>query len=144
MPPTLQLASASLALVVLTFVVGLRMLLVRTREMREKRVHPQAASNSLQMAARLQNVQAADNFRNLCEVPVLFYALVATALALGYTPGWLVAGAWAFVALRIVHSAIHCTYNRVMHRFAVFGASFLLLVVLWVLLVAGLVGKAAV
>lgn len=143
MTPALQLASASLALVLLTFAVGLRLLFVRSQEMREKRVHPQAASNSLQMAARLQNVQAADNFRNLCEVPVLFYALVATALALGHTPGWLIAGAWLFVLLRVVHSAIHCGYNRVMHRFAAFGTSFLVLVGLWVGLIVSVAGKAA-
>ena len=35
--------------------------------------------------------------------------------------------AWLYVALRYAHSAIHCTYNRVMHRFAVFIASMLVL-----------------
>jgi hypothetical protein len=84
------------------------------------------------MAARLENVQAADNFRNLFEVPVLFYALAAVALATSHVPGWLVSGAWLFVVLRILHSLIHCTYNRVMHRLAVFLISFALLVGLWV------------
>mgnify|MGYP003388893427 CR=1 FL=1 len=100
--------------------------------MRQKRIHPQAASTSIKMAARLENVQAADNFRNLFEVPVLFYALGAVALATHQTPSWLVVGAWAFVALRVVHSFIHCTYNKVMHRLAVFLTSFGLLVALWV------------
>jgi hypothetical protein len=143
MPPSLQLATSCLALVALTFAVGLRLLFVRTVEMREKRVHPQAASTSLQMASKLQNVQASDNFKNLFEVPVLFYALVGVSLALGQTPDWLVVGAWAFVALRFVHSFIHCTYNRVMHRFAAFGTSFLLLVVLWFSFISGLIGKSA-
>ena len=143
MPPSLQLASACLALVVLTFAVALRLFIVRSREMREKRVHPQAASTSLQMAAKLQNVQAADNFKNLFEVPVLFYALIAVSLALNQTPSWLVAGAWGFVALRAVHSFIHCTYNRVMHRFAAFGTSFVLLVVLWLAFIAELIAKSA-
>lgn len=129
--PTLLVASC-LTLVLLTFAVGLRLLSVRVAEMKEKRVHPQAASNSLQMAARLQNVQAADNFRNLFEVPVLFYALCAMALALSHVPGWLVAGAWLFVALRVAHSLIQCTYNKVMHRFPVFISGFLVVVTLWV------------
>lgn len=141
MSPPLHLVAASAALVLLTFVVGLRMLFVRTQEMRDKRVHPQAASNSLQMAARLQNVQAADNFRNLFEVPVLFYALVGVALGTGQIPFWLIVGAWAFVALRVAHSVIHCTYNRVMHRFTVFGVGFLLVVAMWVGLVARMVGQ---
>jgi hypothetical protein len=89
-------------------------------------------ATSTQMAARLENTQPADNYRNLFEAPVLFYALVAIALAIGHTPSWLVTGAWGFVGLRVVHSAIHCTYNRVFHRLPVFAASFVLLVGLWV------------
>lgn len=141
MNPPLSLALAAFALVVLTFAVGLRMLAVRVREMRAKRVHPQATATSLQMAARLEDVRAADNFRNLFETPVLFYALVATAIGAGLTPPWLVAGAWLYVALRIGHSAIHCTYNRVMHRFAVFIAGFGLLVGLWAAFVGALAAR---
>lgn len=132
MNSTAYLLASCLAMVLLTFVVGARLLFVRVKEMREKRVHPQSASTSLQMAAKLQNVQAADNFRNLFEVPVLFYALVTVALATSHTPGWLVAGAWLFVVLRAVHSYIHCTYNKVMHRFPVFLLGFGIVVALWV------------
>ncbi len=131
MTPSTQLAIACAVLVLLTFVVGVRLLYERTMEMREKRVHPQAAANSLQMAAKLHKVQAADNFRNLFETPVMFYALVGIAIGIGYTPAWLALGAWVYVALRVAHSAIHCSYNKVMHRFAAFGAGFLLLIVLW-------------
>jgi hypothetical protein len=125
------LVLACLALVVLAFIVGARLLAVRVAEMRSKRIHPQAASTSIQMASRLEDVRASDNFRNLFEVPVLFYALAALAVAARHTPDWLVLGAWLFVALRYVHSLIHCTYNKVMHRFAVFMTGFVLLVVLW-------------
>ena len=122
------------AMVLLALIVGVRMFVVRIGEMRERRIHPQAAANSLQVAQRLQNVQTADNFKNLFEVPVLFYALVAVALAVGQVPGWLVAGSWGFVLLRYVHSAIHCSYNKVMHRFTVFGLSLAVLAALWVAL----------
>jgi hypothetical protein len=143
MPASVLLALSAFALVALTFVVGLRLLYVRSQEMRQKRVHPQAASTSVLMAAKLQNVQAADNFRNLFETPVLFYALVATAIGSHHTPEWLVSGAWAYVALRVAHSVIHCTYNRVMQRFAAFGAGFLLLVGLWAAFVIGLASASA-
>lgn len=126
------LVGSCLAMVVLTGLVGLRLLVARVNEMREKRIHPQAASTSVQMAAKLQNVQAADNFRNLFEVPVLFYTLCAVALALQHVPSWLVAGAWLFVSSRVAHSFIHCTYNKVMHRFPVFMLGFAVVVVLWV------------
>jgi hypothetical protein len=128
----LQLVFACLAMVLLTMAVGLHMLVTRVREMRAKRIHPQAASTSVTMAARLENTQPADNFRNLFEVPVLFYALVAVALATRLTPTWLVTTAWAYVLLRAAHSFIHCTYNKVYHRLAVFLASFLLIVGMWV------------
>lgn len=141
MTATLQIATACLALVCLTFAVGARLLYVRTMEMREKRIHPQAASTSIQMAGKLLNVQAADNFRNLFETPVLFYALASIAIACGYAPAWLAAGAWVYVATRAIHSLIHCTYNRVMHRFAAFGAGFVLVVGLWVAFILGLVSK---
>lgn len=132
------LIAAVLAMVLLTVVVGARLLFCRVQEMRRKRIHPQAAATSLQMAARLENVQAADNFRNLFEVPVLFYALCAVSLGVHHTPTWLVAGAWMFVALRALHSLIHCSYNRVMHRLAAFLGSFVLLVALWVAFVVSL------
>jgi hypothetical protein len=131
MPNATALVAAALAMVLLTFVVGGRLLFVRVSEMRAKRLHPQAVATSIQMAARVENVQPADNFRNLFETPVLFYALVAVALATAHVPPWLVAGAWVYVALRIVHSFIHCTYNKVMHRFAAFIASFAVVVACW-------------
>ena len=140
---TLSLATSALALVLLTALVGVRLLYCRVREMRLKRIHPQATATSVQMAKRLEDVQAADNFKNLFEVPVLFYALVATALAIGHTPSWLVAGAWLFVLLRVMHSFIHCTYNRVFHRLAAFLSSFGLVVGLWVAFILALQAHSA-
>jgi hypothetical protein len=129
---THSLVLACAAMAVLVFIVGLRLLQSRVAEMKAKRIHPQAASNSIQTAARLENVQAADNYKNLFEAPVLFYALCAVALATDYAPDWLVTGAWVFVALRYLHSLIQCTYNKVMHRFVVFISSLSLLIFLWV------------
>lgn len=45
----------------------------------------------------------------------------------------LVAMAWAYVALRILHSLIHLSYNHVIHRLMAFAASNLVLIVLWLL-----------
>ena len=131
-PNAYNLLLAALAMVVLTFVVGLRMLYCRVQEMRQKRLHPQKAATSKTMAANLDNVQAADNYRNLFEAPVLFYALVACAVAAAYVPPWLVIGAWCYFGLRVVHTIIHCTYNNVMHRLAAFAIGFVLLVGLWI------------
>ena len=56
-------------------------------------------------------------------MPVLFYLGVLVALALGLRSELLLWLAWAYVALRVAHAAIHLTYNRVMHRFSVYVAS---------------------
>jgi len=126
-----SLVAACFAMVVLVALVGARLYLSRVAEMRRKRILPQAVALSAQMAAVAEDTRASDNFRNLFEVPVLFYALVAVALAEGFTPDWLIGGAWGFVALRYLHSFIQCTYNRVMHRLPVFLLGFLLLLGLW-------------
>ena len=107
--------------------------------MRERRIHPQAVASSRQMAAALTRTQAADNLRNLFEIPVLFYALCLAVVSVGVATPLLVNGAWAYVLLRAVHSLIHCTYNRVMHRFAIYVASSALLFVLWAAFVARVV-----
>jgi len=79
----------------------------------------------------MQRVQASDNFRNLFEVPVLFYALCAVLASAQHVSSFFVIGAWVYVALRCIHSFIHLTYNRVMHRFAVYVLSTVILFILW-------------
>jgi len=119
------------AMALLSAVVGGALLAQRVGEMRARRIRMQAVATSRQMAATLERVNIADNFRNLFETPVLFYALcLALAITQSATPGML-AAAWAYVALRVIHSAIHCSYNRVLHRFVAFGASFTLLTGMW-------------
>jgi hypothetical protein len=131
MTPVHSIALACVTLALLTAIEAVRMLQVRVREMREHRIRPQQIATSPQAAARFESVQASDNYRNLFEMPVLFYALCALVLATGSSSAFFAAGAWIYVMLRIVHSVIHCTYNRVMHRFVVFATSFVVLVVLW-------------
>ena len=123
------------AMVALTAAVWVKLYADRLGEMRAKRIDPQALA-SARATAQLERPQAAENFRNLFEVPVLFYLLcVALVLNGGSTPGFVTA-AWAYVALRVVHSLIHVTYNRVTHRFLVYVASTLLLFGTWAAFVA--------
>jgi hypothetical protein len=128
----------ALAMAALSFVVWWRMYFMRIGEMKRERIHPQAVALSAQAAARLTDSRAADNFRNLFELPVLFYlALVVAALTAQVTPVVLVL-AWGFVALRVLHSWIHCTYNKVMQRFYAYLAGGVALWTLWGVLAVGL------
>jgi hypothetical protein len=119
------------AMVGLTALVWVKLYWDRLGEMRAKGIDAQALATARDAAGRLERRDAADNFRNLFEIPVLFYLLcVALVLTGGSTPGFVTA-AWAYVALRALHSLIHVTYNRVVHRFLAYVASTLLLFGLW-------------
>jgi hypothetical protein len=131
MSPNQQLVAACSSLVMLTFIVGVRMFYVRIKEMRAKRIHPQSVALSVQRSQKLEDSRASDNYNHLLELPIVFYILSLTAIASGHIPGWLPAFAWLFVVLRIVHSAIQCTYNKVLHRFSVFLAGFFLVFAMW-------------
>ena len=127
-----------LAMAALTLVVWVRMFFSRIGQMKRERIHPQAVAMSAQATARLTDSRAADNFRNLFELPVLFYVVVLLLANLGLATFTALTLAWTFVALRMLHSAIQCTYNKVMHRFYVYAAGGLVLWVLWAYLAVGL------
>lgn len=132
MNPVQSITAACVALALLTFTVGLRMLYVRIREMKRRRIAPDDVGLSGPKEKLLQDTRASDNYNHLFELPLLFYVLCGLAVATGHAPGWLAAAAWLFVVLRIVHSVIQCSYNRVMHRFNVFMTGYILLLAMWI------------
>ena len=115
-----------LAMVGLTLLVWLRLYQLRLGEMKRSRIDPQRLAGSADKGL-LKDTRASDNFSNLFELPVLFYALVLATLASGIVDPALIGLAWAFVGLRALHSAIQCTYNRVMHRFSAYALATLAL-----------------
>jgi hypothetical protein len=78
------------------------------------------------------------NLMNLLELPVLFYVACLTLYATKTVDGLAVALAWLYFALRVGHSAIHLTYNKVFHRLSLFAASNVVLIALWIRLVVRL------
>ena len=121
----------SVAMVAITAVVWMRMYSQRIGEMLRRRISPGDLATSRHAASVLQDVNAADNFRNLFEVPVLFYVFCLAVYTTHHQDVLVLGGCWLFVALRAVHSAIHCTYNNVMPRFYVYATSTVLLFALW-------------
>lgn len=72
----------------------------------------------------------AHNYNHLMEQPTLFYAVCAVLAISGTGYGvnaWI---AWGYVALRVAHSVVQVTSNRVRTRFLLFALSSLLLVAL--------------
>jgi hypothetical protein len=72
------------------------------------------------------------NLMNLLELPVLFYLACLMIFVMGQGDAVFLWLAWGYVVLRILHSAIHLTYNKVMHRMLAFAASNFVLGIIWV------------
>ena len=80
------------------------------------------------------------NYTHLLEQPTLFYAVILILHAVGGYPAYVVWLAWAYVALRIVHSIWQTTVNRIPVRFALFILSTLCLFALALLAVIATLG----
>lgn len=121
-----------LVLVLQTMVVWAVMYYTRLRFMAHEHVEPQSIADARDADARLGPVSGpSNNFRNLAEVPPLFYLLAVVLFLLGQVDTPYLVGAWLFVGLRMIHSLIQCTNNRVPHRFAVYFLSTTLLWAMW-------------
>ena len=72
-------------------------------------------------------------YMNLLELPVLFYVGALMYFVGGRVDSTALALAWAYVALRAVHTLIHVTYNKVFHRLTAFALSNLVLMAFWLL-----------
>jgi hypothetical protein len=75
----------------------------------------------------------AHNYAHLVEQPTLFYAVVAMLAILGQVSPVAVALAWAYVMIRIAHSLVQATSNRIAVRFPLFIAGTLALLALTVM-----------
>ena len=74
----------------------------------------------------------ADNYNHLMEQPTLFYAVALTLALVGAGDGTMLLLAWAYVALRVVHSLVQATVNMIMLRWALFMVGSLVLLAMTV------------
>ena len=111
------IAAAQLSAILLGFVFLVLLI--------ERMTRARASFHNTSHRKRLRNVYRLRGFRAFVAV---FFCV--TPLVLGL--------AWAFVAGRVLHSLIQCSYNKVLHRFAVYSLSTCVVWVLWLVLAAGL------
>lgn len=123
-----------LAMFLLICLVAATMLRRRVTFYKQNRVHPQKTATSSEMAAVMPDSRGPDNFRNLFELPIMFYVATLTIYAAGLICVPHLILAWGYVIARYAHSFIHCTSNVVMHRFYAFLTSCVLLVCIWLML----------
>ena len=104
--------------------------------MKRNKINPQTLANTADASNRLKSVAgAADNFKNLFEIPVLFYVAGIMLYVTQLVDGMFITLAGVFVLLRYIHSFVHITYNNVMHRFIVYLLSTLMLWIIWIMMV---------
>jgi len=136
--PTFLAVLAAVAQVALTLWAIVRMGLARVASVRSGET--QVADIALSDRAwpeHIQKLQA--NTRNQFETPILFFAGLAIALAVGVA-GWGVAVfAWAYVASRVVHRAIHVGSNAIGKRFRAYVLGLGALAGLWAALLLGII-----
>jgi hypothetical protein len=72
----------------------------------------------------------AHNYNHLHEAPTVFYAVAVVLAIVGQGDGLNAWFGWVYVALRVIHSLVQATVNKVTLRFAIFVASSLVLIAL--------------
>ncbi|HEX5056737.1 MAG TPA: MAPEG family protein [Gammaproteobacteria bacterium] len=120
-------------LIGLTFFTLWLMFFTRVNYMRSNRVGPQRLQDRNAAREVLAAVAApSDHFNNLLELPLLFYFAVILIWLMKLTDISYLVMAWLFFGLRLAHSVIHLSYNRVMHRFMAFCAGAVVLTLIWI------------
>jgi hypothetical protein len=122
------------ALGLLTLVMFLWMYATRLPAFSRARLDPQDAMHPGTYHDRIPSEvrRVADNYNHLFEAPTLFYA-VALAIVVGELADPVHAAcAWAYVGLRVAHSVVQATINRVVVRFSLFVLSWVALAVMLV------------
>lgn len=121
------------ALALLTFVVLSFIPSRRFRAVFARQVTADDFALGESAAVPAQVALANRNYMNLLELPLLFYVACLMFYVAGRVDETVLYVAWAYVALRTVHSAIHITYNRVIHRLVAFALSNFVLMAFWIL-----------
>lgn len=123
-----------IALNIWTFVMEAWMYATRIPAINNNKIKLSPESTSADMNARIPpSVRwKADNYNHLMEQPTQFYAVALTLALLGDTDESSVQLAWAYVAVRVVHSLVQASSNVIMVRFGVFATSSVVLLALTV------------
>ena len=85
-----------------------------------------ALGNKMPASARW----AADNFNHLHENPTIFYALMFIIFLMDKVTPLALYCAWAHVIIRVIHSLVQITSNKVVLRFGLFILSYIFLVIM--------------
>jgi len=117
-----------------TMVMWLWMYATRIPAMSKAKVDPDRLANDPEVTLDKvlpPGVQwKAHNYNHLHEAPTVFYAIAIVLAILGQGDGFNATLGWVYVALRVIHSLVQVTVNKVLVRFTVFLLSSLVLIAL--------------
>ncbi|NJK54436.1 MAG: hypothetical protein HC936_19675 [Leptolyngbyaceae cyanobacterium SU_3_3] len=114
----MRIFSPFFAMVFLTLLVWVYMYIRRISFITSRKLTPKDLTPSAFAQISPSSVSnPADNLKNLFEIPVIFYALVLYLFITKQVDAVYVNAAWVFVVFRALHSAVHCTINRIILRF---------------------------
>lgn len=121
------------AQIMLTLLVWIWMYATRLTAIKKSGIDPQELADEARSDTILKGVvNPSDNFENLFELPVLFYIAMIVIAVMGLGDSTYVTLAWIFVGFRAFHSFVHCTYNKIMHRFAMYLFGSFALWAIWI------------
>ena len=115
-----------------TMVMWVWMYITRIPAMTKANIAPDDARKTGTLDAKLPaEVQwKAHNYNHLHEQPTVFYAVCLLLAMVGWGDGMNAFLAWIYVGLRILHSLVQVTANKVMVRFVLFALSSVVLIAL--------------
>jgi hypothetical protein len=107
------------ATILLTLIVWIYMYVRRISFINGNKLRPDdlAVPGALARVSPPSVSNPSNNLKNLFELPVLFYALALYIFVTNQVDAAYVYAGWTFAGFRALHSAVHCTFNRVMLRF---------------------------
>jgi hypothetical protein len=110
-----------------TFIIFAIMAPARFYFLRKK--HPQTAAHTKNLKGVLPawTERVGDNYNHLFEQPVIFYVVALSIAVINNIEPLMIQLAWAYVALRVLHSIVQITFNFVPLRFTLFVTSWLIL-----------------
>jgi hypothetical protein len=140
-PDAVWILRAVFGLGLWTYVMSSWMGLARLPAMKSAGLKLQDAAHVSDLTGKLPSRvrRISDNYNHLLEAPTVFYAAALGIVVAGRADAVTAGLAWGFVALRVGHSLVQATFNRVKVRVVLYVGSWTVLAVLlaWPLVTLG-------
>lgn len=128
----MDILQPAVALMIWTMIIWAWMYATRIPAMQKAQIQPDEARLTGLLDQKLppQVQWKSHNYNHLHEAPTVFYAVAIILAILGQGDGMNAFLGWIYMGLRVAHSLVHVTANKVMVRFVLFLLSSLVLVAL--------------